>query len=465
MAESLESNMPKYPYLKTKIVVVEGPAAYGIYDLNAGRFQRVNTTAGALLRKLRGTEAIDSFDINERRFLQACDSEGYISWQDHPETKQQTGLAEVVREVRPVRFAWIELTSKCNQFCKHCFLGEDLNAYPHYTKAEVYEMLATLNAVGARQIILSGGEPVSHPEFREILDYAGREYPFKLTLLTNGSHQNIIAVIDLLVKYDVTVKIPLLGWHETHNAMAGIRNGFAQTIATIQRLSDEGVPVQLGTTVTGLNHEDIPKIREYADRMGLPLEVSPLYAVGYAMTNRSQLYSISQEQIIETCRTDKKRTALVPITLKTVQKQPPPVQASTERYGGEATDYDAVDLRDYLTAHSECGQKIIAILSSREVTPCLMLRDKKHSLGSLRDNSLEEILAHSAPQAAAFDELMSLGKVPGCRDCEARFVCKAGGCPASAQAFAGSVQVKNPLFRKCYYANPMTREEVGLAAL
>ena len=154
------------------------------------------------------TKPIEIFSIEDRKFLDSCYVEGYLALQTSPIPRSQTPLNDVLRKVRPVRFAWIELTSKCNQLCKHCFLGDELNAFPPYSKEDVYEMLNVLHQAGARQIIFTGGEPVAHPDFHEILEFTGSQYPFKLSLLSNGSHSKLINVIPSLLKYDVTVKNP-----------------------------------------------------------------------------------------------------------------------------------------------------------------------------------------------------------------------------------------------------------------
>ena len=175
-----------YPYLKDRVVLVDGPAATGVYDLNFGLFYRINKQAGELLKRLSGIS--NSFSLTEQEFIDECVSKGLVELQACASAKQATQLRDVIRKIRPVKFAWIELISKCNQYCKHFFLGSDLNSFSHYTKYEVFEMLKTLNEVGTRQIVFSGGEPLSHPDFEEILDHAGTNYLFKLSLLTNGSH-------------------------------------------------------------------------------------------------------------------------------------------------------------------------------------------------------------------------------------------------------------------------------------
>jgi radical SAM protein with 4Fe4S-binding SPASM domain len=447
-----------YPYLTTKVVIVKGPAASGVYDLNRGSFQRVNHEAGKLLSVLDGVNHWRSFNEPVREFLRECLAVGIVSEQAEPIVRRPTELNDVLRTLRPVKFAWIEITSRCNQRCKHCFLGSDLNAYPPYSKEEVFGFFSVLEAAGCRQVILSGGEPLAHPEFLAILEHVGKNYRFRLSLLTNGSHPKLMTVIPELIEYEVTVKIPLLGWGVTHDKMAGLDGGFLRTMQTISSLKEAGVNVQLGTTVTALNYMDISKIRDFANAQGLKLEVSPLYSVGYAEANHDVLYEkVTQQQLVSICVEDKQRIH-API------EQAPP--RSMTRFNADPTDYDAVDLKDYLTEHSECGQKIIAILSSRHVTPCLLLRGPEMSLGSLERNSLLSILDRSAHSTRHLDDALRLENIPGCSECEARFVCKGGGCPASSYAFAGSISKKNPLFTDCYYpsgsfSNPLALTTVA----
>jgi radical SAM protein with 4Fe4S-binding SPASM domain len=442
-----------FPFLREKIVLVKGYQAYGIYDLNQGLFHRINLEAGELLRSLNGTRSLREFDEDERNFISQTIDMRLVEFAEFAGERNQTDLSKVLRKVRPVRFAWVEITSKCNQLCAHCFLGDDLNHYPHVSKDLIFEHFETLSRSGARQLIISGGEPTVHPDFLEILDRAAT-YPFRISLLSNASRSGYVKFVSSLLKYEVTVKIPILGWQTSHDKMTGVKGSFERTIHNIQMLIDAGVKVELGTTVTGINFEDISKIREFANSLRVPLEVSPVYAIGYAKKNASEVLGIKQDQIIKVCQEDK-------ATSRPVVRTYPP--SSRRQHEMELTDYDAVNLKDYLTEHHECGQKIIAILSNGEVTPCLMLREKKYSLGSTSKYSLQEILERKSDRAREFDEMMSLRDIPGCSGCEARFVCKAGGCPASAVAYAGSLQLKNPMFARCYYAGEATRSERPLA--
>lgn len=441
-----------YPFLRPRVVLVDGPAATGIYDLNQGTFERVTFSAAAALRRADGTIQATAFSAGERAFLDGCVRKGLVETQCEPTKRAQTALQDVIRPLRPVRFVWVELTSRCNQLCKHCFLGEDLNKFPHLTKKQILGMMPVLDAAGARQLVLSGGEPLAHPEFDEILDDIGSNFRFRLSVLTNGSHSRLLRSVETFLRHDVTLKIPLLGWNETHDRMAGLRGAFKRTIDNIQRLTSSGVRVELGSTITAINSDDIPRLIEFATHSGLPLEFSPLYGVGYAKINYAELTGGDHQKMVTTCRkANEQVSALMPgLGAKPLTRK----ANGAAKYDVIPSDYDSVNLRDYLTEHHECGQKIIAVLSNGYVTPCLMLRHRQFSLGSIHEQSLEAILRHETRDARLLDALMRIANIPGCSVCEARFVCKAGGCPAAAHAALGSVALKNPFFRKCYYLPP-----------
>jgi len=440
-----------YPYVREGVVLVDGPGATGIYDLHAGTFLRVSKDAGAFLRRLNGTTHLSLLDEDEREFVIEAVGRGIVVMEETSSQRQQTHLSDVIRPYRLIKFAWIEITSKCNQACLHCFVGDDLNKTPHMPVAKIFSYIDTLVKYGTRHVVVSGGEPTLHPEFEAILDYIGRT-PLRISVLSNASTGHIIRLADCFLRNDATLKVPLLGWGDIHDQMVAVSGCFHRTIAAIDELRAQGVNIQLGTTVTALNHGDISRIRDFALSRGLPLEVSPVYSIGWAKKNQQSLLSIPMAKIIGVC---KENPGAAPAEGRLIT-----ITRRKNTYEPNPADYEAVDLHGFLTEHHECGQKIIAILANGMVTPCLMLRDTEHILGALEHNTLEEILDGRTAERKDFDELMKLEAVSSCNVCEARFVCKAGGCPASAYALTGSVQQKNPLYEKCYYTNGETKQEM-----
>ena len=77
----------------------------------------------------------------------------------------------------------IELTSKCNERCVHCYIPHDLKLYD-ITEEMYYNTLEQLSKMGVLSVTLSGGEPMCHPKFKEFLR-AAKKYDFYVNILSN----------------------------------------------------------------------------------------------------------------------------------------------------------------------------------------------------------------------------------------------------------------------------------------
>lgn len=92
-------------------------------------------------------------------------------------------LGEYFKEKPFLETFHIELTSKCNERCVHCYI-------PHKNKTtDINEslMLNTLKQckeLGVLTVIFSGGEPMLHPQFCKFLKYA-KDLDINVTVLSN----------------------------------------------------------------------------------------------------------------------------------------------------------------------------------------------------------------------------------------------------------------------------------------
>ena len=431
-----------YPYLKTNVVLVEGKKAYGIYDLEKGTFDRVSIDAGKLLKSVDGTKKLDDYDINEISFIKLAGDKGYINFQKEHLEVIQTELSNVLIDTRKeIKFAWIEITGTCNQKCLHCFMGSDLNRYGNIPKEQIYKHIDTLYDKGVSQIIITGGEPTLHPEFEEIIDYAAR-YDFTIGIITNGTSQCLIDLIPKLKAYGIKIKISILGWEDTHDIMVGKKGNFEIVKSNIERLAAEKVAIELEYTVCAININDIEKVKDFAKTLKIKLDISPMYPVGKAKDNYNLLYgNYVQRDFIRACQINKNLD----------YQHYEPAKAYRFIKQTNITDYEAVSLKDCLTNCRECGQKIIAILCSGKVTPCLLLRDNAYLIGEIQKESLEKILDYNNSNRAEFNKKIKLDNIEDCQHCEAIYICKGGGCMAITNATYGNINKKNPYFSFCYY--------------
>ncbi len=83
----------------------------------------------------------------------------------------------------------IDLTYRCNNTCRHCWLwlGEDSTAKKSELRFDQWKMIFDqARAMGTREWVVSGGEPMLHPDFTEIFDYLTSKF-LTYTINTNGT--------------------------------------------------------------------------------------------------------------------------------------------------------------------------------------------------------------------------------------------------------------------------------------
>lgn len=420
-------------------MLVKGNEACGIYNLKTGDFFRVTNESGEFLELLSGTKPLHSFSLTEQQFIEQSIVNKIVSVKREPFYVSHKALKDILVATKKPKFAWLELTSKCNQKCIHCFMGKDLNLYDPFDINKLYTIIDNLYTLGIKQIVLTGGEATLHPNFSEILNYLAN-YNFEITLLTNGTTEVLRKNISFLREYGIKTKMSILGWGASHDIMTGVKGSFEKLLETIDFFVSENTHIELGMTVCSINYSDIDKIRNYANNKKIKLELSPLFPIGFAIKNKELLYKHSQRDFIKMCQVDKTNAGKFFIEF---------FKSKRNIVTTHPTDYSIIDLKDNLTYTYECGSKIFSILASGEVTPCLLLRNTEFSLGNINKDDLFEIYLNKINPS--FISKMDIRNNLDCSQCEALFACKGGGCIASTYAFYGDINHKNPYFSKCYY--------------
>jgi len=98
-----------------------------------------------------------------------------------------------IRAVRPAPRLPLEgsldLTYRCNNACRHCWLWLPENAPEQKDElsfGELRRIVDDARALGCRRWCLSGGEPMLRPDFAEVFDYVTRQSA-SYSLNTNGT--------------------------------------------------------------------------------------------------------------------------------------------------------------------------------------------------------------------------------------------------------------------------------------
>lgn len=138
--------------------------------------------------------------------------------------------------------AQIELTKRCVLDCVHCYVDHDPKL-PELSRGELFSLLDDLAAWGVFDLTLTGGEPLLHPQFWEILAHA-KALGFYLRLFTSGAGLDAQAALRLKALNLGEVHLSVYSADpELHDAITRRKGSQAQTLAAIRALKDAGLRV------------------------------------------------------------------------------------------------------------------------------------------------------------------------------------------------------------------------------
>lgn len=80
----------------------------------------------------------------------------------------------------------LELSRRCNFRCRYCYVPHEAELQGELSRAELEDAIEQARALGARKIILLGGEPSIYPELKAIIEFLS-DRGTEIELFTNGS--------------------------------------------------------------------------------------------------------------------------------------------------------------------------------------------------------------------------------------------------------------------------------------
>lgn len=161
-----------------------------------------------------------------------------------------------------------ELTPVCNMSCKMCYVRmsrrEQEAIQPLRTAQEWLDLAASAKRAGMLYLLLTGGEPFLHPQFREILTGL-QQMGFVISINSNATMIDEQTVEWLKSAPPTRINITLYGASdETYQRLCGNSKGFSQVTKAIRLLRDAGITVKLNCSITPYNASDLEDIFAYA---------------------------------------------------------------------------------------------------------------------------------------------------------------------------------------------------------
>ncbi len=164
-----------------------------------------------------------------------------------------------------------EVTQSCDLACKHCRAAAQ--PLPHPDELTHEEGLALIDQIADLHIpifVFTGGDPLKRPDVFDLIRYAaGKGVHVALTpsatpLLTRD------AIFKMKEAGLVRLGISLDGsTPEIHDAFRGVPGTWARTIQAIEWANEAGIPIQVHSTISRHNAQDLDNLCNLFERLAI----------------------------------------------------------------------------------------------------------------------------------------------------------------------------------------------------
>lgn len=196
----------------------------------------------------------------------------------------------------------IAITNQCNLVCRHCLLssGPDKKA-TIIPQNRVLRLIQEFSALGAEKFTITGGEPLTHPHWAELVSFAcSQPGSGEVRLQTNAiliTPSNVDTLISLKDR-GLIIQTSLEGaTAAVHDRVRGA-GSFHKTMKGLKLLEKRGMAPWVCITFTEMQHnfEDIPALLETADKMGIGQVITGTLVSGGRAAQSSDLAPPTPDQ-------------------------------------------------------------------------------------------------------------------------------------------------------------------------
>jgi radical SAM protein with 4Fe4S-binding SPASM domain len=308
----------------------------------------------------------------------------------------------------------IEFSLRCNLRCQYCYVPDEKNLENELTREEIRDTILQAKALGARKIIVLGGEPMVYPHIMEMLEFI-KENGLNIELFTNGSKitpdiARRLFALDTFVVLKMNSRV-----ENIQDALSGKQGAYKNIQEAFKNLKAAGYPGKSGnfavsTIICQQNIEDMPAMWEWLREQNIIPYFEMITPQGKARANEWLYVSIPRlEEIF------KKLAEIDRVKFnRHWQPQPPLVGIKCLRH-----------------------QFSCMVNSQGYVFPCVGINIP---IGNVRKNKLSDIIAESE----VVEDLRNYRKsIKGpCRDCDKSSECY--GCRGAAYQLTGDYLASDP---------------------
>jgi radical SAM protein with 4Fe4S-binding SPASM domain len=181
-----------------------------------------------------------------------------------PEKTTQEFLNEYFKDEPQLTNLHIEITSKCNERCVHCYIPHD-NKVNHIKTDLFYNILEQCKEMKLLHLTLTGGEPMLHKNFIDFLKKC-KEYNFSVNVLSNLTLLTDEIIEEMKANRLLAVQVSLYSMDsKIHDAITQTKGSFEITKNAIFKLKENDVPLQISCPILKQNKNCYKDVLKWAE--------------------------------------------------------------------------------------------------------------------------------------------------------------------------------------------------------
>lgn len=320
-------------------------------------------------------------------------------------------IARAYQEKMPLSGS-LELTPLCTMDCNMCYVKlskkEQMEQGKIHDADEWLTLADQMKEAGTLFVLLTGGEPLLHPQFKEI--YLGlKERGMIVTINTNGTLIDETWADFFAENPPRRINISLYGGtKETYERLCHYKKGLEQTIWAIRLLKERNLQVKMNGSLVKDNAEELEDIVKIAKELDVVINVDTYM---YPVKN-----SVKEQEV----RLSPEEAAVAKIRFQKLTMEKEAFAKLKEETLEEAERKELDDL--ILKMRCQAGSSSFAISWKGEMSPCVMLKE------------MGKVPVFTCGFTSAWEKIVTLTKQirlnEDCATCKLQGVCPT--CAASA---------------------------------
>lgn len=347
----------------------------------------------------------------------------------------------------PFQVVW-NITKACNMRCLHCYESASKREADELSKDQIISGLNIMAKSGVASVAFSGGEPSLHPNILDFISYVEDKGMFA-SIATNGYTLSDKNKAEKFVNAGLKfVQISLDGMDpKTHDSFRKVDGAWHRAVKAINNFVDMGIFVEVATTVTELNLEEIPEMIDFVRDLG----VNWFMLYNFIPTgngNEISQMDISPEERLELLKKAYNENSSEMQVLSTAPQYASIAESLVSRsnrmipthfYNPEYTNPMIAQMADFIGGCG-AGRFYMSIEPNGDMYPCVFFpHEDEVKLGNIIEDDFEATWQENTLLNQLRDKKILKNH---CGECDSRNIC--GGSRARAYNYFGDVLAPDP---------------------